>query len=118
MAFKMATSVAFKEGIPQAKPVILEPIEHVEVLIPDKYMGDIMGDITKRRGRILSMDAVGVKKCIVAEVPTAEMHKYATDLRSMTQSRGEYRHRFERYEEAPMDVQKRIIDARAAEKDK
>ena len=118
MAFKMATSVAFKEGIPQAKPVILEPIEHVEVLIPDKYMGDIMGDITKRRGRILSMDAVGVKKCIVAEVPTAEMHKYATDLRSMTQSRGEYRHRFERYEEAPMEVQKRIIDARAAEKEK
>ena len=118
MAFKMATSVAFKEGIPQAKPVILEPIDHVEVLIPDKYMGDIMGDITKRRGRILSMDAVGVKKCIVAEVPTAEMHKYATDLRSMTQSRGEYRSRFERYEEAPMDVQKRIIDARAAEKDK
>ena len=118
MAFKMATSVAFKEGIPQAKPVILEPIEHVEVLIPEKYMGDIMGDITKRRGRILSMDAVGMKKCIVAEVPTAEMHKYATDLRSMTQSRGEYRHHFERYEEAPMDVQKRIIEARAAEKEK
>ena len=117
MAFKMATSVAFKEGIPQAKPVILEPIEHVEVLIPDKYMGDIMGDITKRRGRILSMDAVGMKKCIVAEVPTAEMHKYATDLRSMTQSRGEYRHHFERYEEAPMEVQKKIIEARAAEKE-
>ena len=118
MAFKMATSVAFKEGIPQAKPVILEPIEHVEVLIPDKYMGDIMVDITKRRGRILSMDAVGMKKCIVAEVPTAEMHKYATDLRSMTQSRGEYRHHFERYEEAPMEVQKKIIEARAAEKEK
>lgn len=118
MAFKMATSVAFKEGIPQAKPVILEPIEHVEVLIPDKYMGDIMGDITKRRGRILSMDAVGMKKCIVAEVPTAEMHKYATDLRSMTQSRGEYRHHFERYEEAPMEVQKKIIEACAAEKEK
>ena len=118
MAFKMATSVAFKEGITQAKPVILEPIEHVEVLIPDKYMGDIMGDITKRRGRILSMDAVGMKKCIVAEVPTAEMHKYATDLRSMTQSRGEYRHHFERYEEAPMEVQKKIIEARAAEKEK
>ena len=118
MAFKMATSVAFKEGIPQAKPVILEPIEHIEVLIPDKYMGDIMGDITKRRGRILSMDAVGMKKCIVAEVPTAEMHKYATDLRSMTQSRGEYRHHFERYEEAPMEVQKKIIEARAAEKEK
>ncbi len=116
MAFKMATSVAFKEGIPQAKPVILEPIEYVEVLIPEKYMGDVMGDITKRRGRILSMDAVGNKKCIVAEVPTAEMQKYATDLRSMTQSRGEYRHRFERYDEAPMEIQKKIIEARKDEK--
>ena len=91
---------------------------HVEISVPDEYMGDIMGDITKRRGRILSMDAVGMKKCIVAEVPTAEMHKYATDLRSMTQSRGEYRHHFERYEEAPMEVQKKIIEARAAEKEK
>ena len=116
MAFKMATSVAFKEGIPQAKPTILEPIEHVEVLIPEKYMGDIMGDINKRRGRILSMDAVGNKKCIVAEVPTAEMHKYATDLRSLTQSRGDYRHHFERYEEAPMEIQKKIIAARAEQK--
>lgn len=113
MAFKMATSVAFKEGIPQAQPTILEPIEHVEVLIPEKYMGDIMGDITKRRGRILSMDAVGNKKCIVAEVPTSEMQKYATDLRSMTQSRGDYRHHFERYEEAPAEIQKRIIAEKA-----
>lgn len=116
MAFKMATSVAFKEGVPQAKPTILEPIEHVEVLIPEKYMGDIMGDINKRRGRILSMDAVGNKKCIVAEVPTAEMHKYATDLRSLTQSRGDYRHHFKRYEEAPMEIQKKIIAARAEQK--
>ncbi len=113
MAFKMATSAAFKEGIPQAKPTILEPIESVQVLIPEKYMGDIMGDITKRRGRILSMDAVGNKKCIVAEVPTSEMQKYATDLRSMTQSRGDYRHHFERYEEAPAEIQKRIIEERA-----
>ncbi len=118
MAFKMATSVAFKEGMPQAKPTILEPIEHVEVLIPEKYMGDIMGDINKRRGRILSMDAVGNKKCIVAEVPTSEMHKYATDLRSMTQSRGDYRHHFERYEEAPMEIQKKIIAMRAEQKEK
>ncbi len=116
MAFKMATSVAFKEGVPQAKPTILEPIEHVEVLIPEKYMGDIMGDISKRRGRILSMDAVGTKKCIVAEVPTAEMHKYATDLRAMTQSRGDYRHHFERYEEAPAEIQKKIIAAREESK--
>ncbi|MBR4014984.1 MAG: elongation factor G [Anaerotignum sp.] len=118
MAFKMATAVAFKEGIPQAKPTLLEPIEHVEVIIPERYMGDIMGDISKRRGRILSMDAAGTKKCIVAEVPTAEMNKYATDLRSMTQSRGEYTHHFERYEEAPMEIQQKIIEQRAAEKDK
>lgn len=117
MAFKMAASAAFKEGIPQAKPTLLEPIEHVEVLIPERYMGDIMGDINKRRGRILSMDAVGNKKCIVAEVPASEMHKYATDLRSMTQSRGDYRHHFVRYEEAPMEIQKKIIEKRAAEKD-
>ncbi len=116
MAFKLATAIAFKEGIPQAKPTILEPIEHVEVLIPEEYMGDIMGDINKRRGRILSMDAVSKKKCIVAEVPTAEMHKYATDLRSLTQSRGEYRHYFERYEEVPAEIQKRIIEKRAAAK--
>ncbi len=116
MAFKMATSAAYKEGVPQARPTLLEPIEHVEVVVPERYMGDIMGDINKRRGRILSMDAVGNKKCIVAEVPTSEMHKYATDLRSMTQSRGEYTHRFERYEEAPAEIQKKIIERRAAEK--
>ncbi|NLK37192.1 MAG: elongation factor G [Epulopiscium sp.] len=116
MAFKMATSVAFKDGMAKAKPTILEPIDHVEIIVPEKYMGDIMGDINKRRGRILSMDSVGKKKCIIAEVPAAEMHKYATDLRSMTQSRGEYTHRFERYEEAPADIQKKVIEKRAAEK--
>lgn len=118
MAFKMATSVAYKEGMPLAKPTLLEPIEHVEVLIPERYMGDIMGDINKRRGRILSMDAVGNKKCIIAEVPASEMHKYATDLRSMTQSRGDYRHYFERYEEAPIEIQKKIIEQRAVMKEK
>lgn len=118
MAFKMATSVAFKEGVPQAKPTLLEPIEHVEVLIPEKYMGDIMGDINKRRGRILSMDSVGSKKCIVAEVPASEMHKYATDLRSLTQSRGDYKHYFERYEEVPAEIQKKIIERRDKEKEK
>lgn len=110
MAFKMAASMAFKEGIPQAKPTLLEPIEHIEVIIPEHYMGDIMGDITKRRGRILSMDAVGNKTCVVAEVPTQELQKYATDLRSMTQSRGEYTHHFERYEEMPAELQKKVIE--------
>ncbi len=116
MAFKMATSVAFKDGLPQAKPTILEPIAHVEVTIPERYMGDIMGDINKRRGRILSMNPEHEKKVIIAEVPLAEMHKYATDLRSMTQGRGYYEYYFERYEEAPMEMQKKIIEQKSNEK--
>ena len=114
MAFKMATSLAFKDGVAKAKPTILEPIAHVEVAIPEKYMGDIMGDINKRRGRILSMDSIdGGKKCIVAEVPLSEIAKYSIDLRSMTQGRGSYTFNFERYEEAPADVQQKVIAARA-----
>ena len=118
MAFKMATSVAFKEGLPKAKPVLLEPIAHLEVFIPERFMGDIMGDINKRRGRILSMDSIGDgKKCIVAEAPMAELAKYSIDLRSMTQGRGYYTSEFERYEEAPMEVQDKVIKERAAEKE-
>ena len=114
MAFKMATSLAFKDGTAKAKPTILEPIAHMEVVIPEKYMGDIMGDINKRRGRILSMDGIdGGKKCIVAEVPLSEISKYSIDLRSMTQGRGSYSYNFERYEEAPADVQQKVIAARA-----
>lgn len=113
MAFKMATSVAFKEGVLKAKPTILEPIAHVEVTVPEKYMGDIMGDINKRRGRILSMDPVnGDKKCIIAEMPMAEIAVYSIDLRSMTQGRGSYEFNFERYDEAPGDVQQKVIEAR------
>ena len=113
MAFKMATSVAFKEGLAKAKPTILEPIGHAEILIPEKYMGDIMGDINKRRGRILSMNPEGQKKLIIAEIPLSEMQRYATDLRSMTQGRGSYTFKFERYEEAPMEIQQKVIAARA-----
>ncbi len=117
MAFKMATSIAFKEGLPQAKPTLLEPIARVEVLIPEKYMGDIMGDINKRRGRILKMDPEGKDMRIFAEVPMSEMFKYCTDLRSMTQSRGEYKYQFERYEEAPVEIQKIVIENRKKEKE-
>jgi len=114
MAFKMATSVAFKDGVLKAKPTILEPIAHVEVTVPEKYMGDIMGDVNKRRGRILSMDSVdGGKKCIIAEIPMAEIAKYSIDLRSMTQGRGRYQYNFERYEEAPSEVQQKVIESRA-----
>jgi elongation factor G len=115
MAFKIATSIAFKEGLLKAKPVILEPIVKVTVTVPDEYTGDIMGDLNKRRGRILGMAPKGKYQQIDAEVPMAEMFKYATDLRSMTQARGSFTMKFDRYEEAPHDVQQKVIEARKKE---
>ena len=115
MAFKMATTMAFKDAFSQAKPVILEPISSVAVTVPDSYTGDIMGDLNKRRGRILGMDKVGDNQIIQAEVPTAEMLEYSTDLRSMTQGRGSYTEEFIRYEAVPVDIQNRVIEKRKAE---
>ena len=94
----------------EAGPVLLEPIMHVEVLVPDEYMGDIMGDMNKRRGRILGMNQVDGLQQLVAEAPQAEMFKYATDLRSMTQARGAFSMTFERYEEVPANVAQKIIE--------
>jgi elongation factor G len=118
MAFKMATILAFKEGFMKAKPTILEPIAKVEVTVPDEYTGDIMGDMNKRRGRILGMDKVGGKQKISVEAPLAEIFKYATDLRSITQGRGSYTMTFERYDEAPAEVQQKVIEARKKELEK
>lgn len=111
MAFKIAASLAYKKGLAEASPVLLEPIMHVEVFIPDNYMGDIIGDLNKRRGRILGMNPQhdGIQQ-VVAEVPQAEMFKYATDLRSMTQGRGYFKEKFERYEEVPSMISQKIID--------
>lgn len=111
MAFKIAASLAYKKGLEEASPVLLEPIMHVEVYVPDSYMGDIIGDLNKRRGRILGMNpqADGTQQ-IVAEVPQAEMFKYATDLRSMTQARGYFKECFERYEEIPPMISQKVID--------
>lgn len=110
MAFKTAASLAFKKGMEQAQPVLLEPIMHVEIYVPDEYMGDIMGDMNKRRGRILGMepDEKGTQK-VIAEAPQAEMFKYATDLTSMTQAKGFFNMRFERYEEVPMQIAAKVI---------
>jgi elongation factor G len=111
MAFKVAASLAYRKGIAEADPILLEPIMHVEVIVPEEYMGDIMGDINKRRGRILGMNQVeGGLQQIVAEVPMAEMFKYATELRSMTQARGTFTMRFERYEEVPSNIAAKIIE--------
>lgn len=116
MAFKMAASIAYKEGLKQANPVILEPIGRLEAFIPDAYMGDIIGDVNKRRGRVLGMNPVGKGiSSVVAEVPMSEMSTYATDLRSITQSRGKFSFTFERYEEAPMNIAQKVIDQSKAE---
>jgi elongation factor G len=111
MAFKTAAYKAYKKGLTDASPILLEPIARVEVYIPDSYMGDIIGDMNKRRGRILGMNPQdgGIQQ-VVAEVPQAEMFKYATDLRSMTQGRGYFKLWFERYEEAPPLVSQKIIE--------
>ncbi len=113
MAFKMATSIAFKKGLEQAKPILLEPIMKVEICVPDEYMGDIIGDINKRRGRVLGMEQEGNLQKVNAEVPLAEMFKYTTDLRSMTQARGSFTSEFERYEEVPESEAKKIIEENA-----
>jgi len=111
MAFKIAARLAYKKGLPLANPVLLEPISRVEVYIPDNYMGDIIGDLNKRRGRILGMNPQnGGLQQVVADVPSSEMFKYANDLRSMTQGRGSFRQYFDRYEEAPAMVAQKIID--------
>jgi len=103
--------LAYKEGMAKADPVLLEPVLTVKVVVPDKYMGDVMGDLSKRRGRVLGMNPTedGDQE-IIAEVPAAEMCKYATDLRSMTQARGSFDTEFARYEDVPANIAAKIIE--------
>ena len=115
MAFKMASTMAFKKGFMEANPVLLEPIASVKVIVPDKFTGDVMGDLNRRRGRVLGMNSLhGGKQEIVADVPMSEMFGYNTDLRSMTGGIGEFSYEFSRYEQAPGDVQKKEVEARTA----
>jgi elongation factor G len=119
ISFVTAASLAYKEGIPNASPVLLEPIYKVSITVPDKNMGDIMGDLNKKRGRIMGMDPIGGgKQKINAEVPLGEMFKYATELRSMTQGRGSFETEFERYEEVPAAFADKIISDAKAKKEK
>ena len=117
MAFKLAAILAFKEAMPNAGPTLLEPIGSLSVTIPDSYMGDVIGDLNKRRGRVMGMNPAGDGNTVVeAEVPMAEMGSYAIDLRAMTQARGSFTLRFERYEEVPKANQAKIIaDAKSDE---
>ena len=118
MAFKIAASQAFKKGVEMAKPVLLEPIVKVEVVIPEEYMGDIMGDLNKRRGRILGMEPKPKgQQLVIAEVPQAEMFKYAIDLRSMTQAKGYFNMEFSRYEEVPAMISDKVVEAAKAVKE-
>ena len=113
MAFHIAGSLAFKEAMQKGNPVLLEPIMKVEVTMPEEYMGDVIGDINSRRGRIEGMDDIGGGKMVKAYVPLAEMFGYSTDLRSKTQGRGNYSMFFERYEQVPENVQEKVLAAKA-----
>ena len=114
MAFKTATMIAFKKGFLEASPILLEPIVSVKINVPEKSTGDVMGDLNKRRGRVLGMNS-GAKgrQVIEADVPMSEMIGYSTDLRSMTGGMGEFSYEFARYEQAPSDVQEKEIKERA-----
>ena len=109
MAFKSAARLAFKKACETANPVLLEPIYKFEIFVPNEYMGDVMGDLNKRRGRILGMNPYEDIQKLEAEVPLYEMFKYATDLRSMTQGQGYFKMWFERYEQCPANVAENII---------
>lgn len=115
MAFKMATKQAFKKGFMEAGPALLEPIMSLKVIVPDKYTGDVMGDLNKRRGRVLGMNvATKGKQLIEADVPMMELSGYCTVLRSMTGGRGDFSYEFARYEQAPSDIQAAEVEARAS----
>lgn len=116
MAFKIASHQAFKKGMQAAKPVLLEPIYTVEVRIPQEYMGDVIGDLNKKRGKVLGMDTQGNFQVVKALVPLAEMARYAIDLRSITQGRGTFTMEFFGYEEVPANVAQAVIEAAAKER--
>jgi elongation factor G len=109
MAFKIAGSMAFKDAAQKAKPVLLEPVMRVEVVVPEEFMGDIIGDLNSRRGHIQSMDARGGTQIINARVPLSEMFGYATEMRSRTQGRATYSMHFDRYEQAPNHISDEVV---------
>ena len=116
MAFKTAAALAYKAGMPQANPVLLEPIGHLKATVPDANMGDVMGEVNKRRGRVLGMEPAGEgRQTVEADVPMAEMHDFTTFIRQCSQGRGSFTFGFERYEEAPQNVAQKVIEEAKAE---
>ena len=117
LSFKLAAILAFKLGMEKAKPVLLEPVVKMKITIPEEYMGDVMGDLNKRRGRVLGMDHNEAgEQLLFAEVPEAEILKYSIDLRALTQGRGEFEYEFVRYEEVPENISKRVKEERNKDK--
>ncbi|MDT3696621.1 MAG: elongation factor G [Ignavibacterium sp.] len=110
MSFKLAAIQCFKKGFLECKPCLLEPIYEIEVVVPDEYMGDVMGDISSKRGKILGMDSDGKFQIIKALVPLSELHKYSSQLRSLTQGRGVHKRKFSHYEEVPKEVEQKVIE--------
>ncbi|MDO4731953.1 MAG: elongation factor G [Bacillota bacterium] len=117
MAFKIAANLAFKAACAQAKPILLEPVMDVDILVPDQYMGDIMGDMNTKRGRIMGMEKQGSRQLIHAQAPLSELHRYSIDLRSITQGRGKFTMQFSKYEEVPANIAEKVIAAAKAEKE-
>ncbi len=111
MAFKIASSLAYKKGLQEAGPILLEPVMSIEINVPDDYMGDVISDLNKKRGRILGMESDIKGQKIIGEIPQAELYDYATDLRSITGARGTFRTRFERYEEVPNELVDKIVNS-------
>jgi elongation factor G len=108
MAFKIAGSMAFRDGLSKATPVLLEPIYDVEVVVPEDFMGDIMGDLSSRRGKIQGMEPEGPFQKVKAQVPLSSLYKYSSDLRSMTQGRGHHTRTYSHYEEVPREIAAKI----------
>ena len=117
MAFKIAGSMAFKEAMKKANPVLLEPLMKVTVIVPEEYMGDVIGDLNSRRGQIQGMEAVGNAQRINAHVPLSEMFGYATDMRSKTQGRGQYVMESDTYQEVPKSIAEDIMSKRKKAED-
>ena len=117
MAFKIAASMGFKKGMEQSQPTLLEPIMKVEVIVPEEFVGDVMGDMNSRRGKIMGVEAKGHNQMVKAVVPMAEMLKYAPDLRSMTGGRGTFTMEFSHYEEVPAHIGQKVIEAANKERE-
>jgi len=117
MAFKIAASMGFKKGMVQSQPILLEPIMKAEVIVPEEFVGDIMGDMNSKRGKIIGVEAKGKNQVVKAVVPMAEMLRYAPDLRSMTGGRGTFTMEFSHYEEVPAHIAQKVIEQANKEKE-